>query len=191
MEQQKLHINNKPKQKTLDDFRETMFMLLQNKSFEEISVNEICTNANYPRATFYNYFPDKFHLLNYCWKWMFEMINVDLKDKNNETEICTIIFYGLYDFKKANLTAFKAILEHNQQFGYLFSSFRNFMNNQIANLFKNCSSPKFNDFPVEMLADHYGNALILVWKWCSIKNDNISKEIAYGYLKKLLGHLLD
>ena len=54
-------------QRTLEAFSGTMFELLSRKSFEEITVNELCQQSNYPRATFYNYFDDKYDLLNYCW----------------------------------------------------------------------------------------------------------------------------
>ena len=53
--------------RTLNDFMCTMFTMLSEKNFEEITGGELCKCANYPRATFYNYFDDKFDLLNYCW----------------------------------------------------------------------------------------------------------------------------
>lgn len=43
-------------------------MLLSEKSFEEITVGQLCEAAQYPRATFYNYFDDKYDLLGYCWQ---------------------------------------------------------------------------------------------------------------------------
>ena len=45
--------------RTLDAFRREMFSLLSEKPFEEITVGELCENAQYPRATFYNYFDGK------------------------------------------------------------------------------------------------------------------------------------
>ena len=44
--------------RTLNDFMCTMFTMLSEKNFEEITVGELCKCANYPRATFYNYFDD-------------------------------------------------------------------------------------------------------------------------------------
>jgi AcrR family transcriptional regulator len=54
-------------ERTLDAFSSTMFELLSAMSFNEVTVNGICEKSNYPRATFYNYFDDKYDLLNYCW----------------------------------------------------------------------------------------------------------------------------
>ena len=52
--------------RTLEAFSEKMFMLLSEKSFEEITVGQLCETAQYPRATFYNYFDDKYDLLHFC-----------------------------------------------------------------------------------------------------------------------------
>ena len=39
--------------------------LLQEKSFDKITVNDICERAMVHRATFYNHFNDKTDLVNY------------------------------------------------------------------------------------------------------------------------------
>ena len=49
---------NRFAERTLKDFSETLFSLVEKKKFEDITVNELCNACNYPRATFYNYFQD-------------------------------------------------------------------------------------------------------------------------------------
>ncbi|NHX22198.1 TetR/AcrR family transcriptional regulator, partial [Escherichia coli] len=39
--------------------------LLQTKSFEQITVQDLCANANVRRSTFYRHFNDKYDLLNH------------------------------------------------------------------------------------------------------------------------------
>jgi AcrR family transcriptional regulator len=51
----------KTKAKLLSAFKE----LLCKKSFEDITVNEICDAADVRRATFYKHFPDKYAFLKY------------------------------------------------------------------------------------------------------------------------------
>ena len=63
--------------RTLKDFSTTMFSLLEEKPFESITVLQICQIANYPRATFYNYFEDKYDLLEYCWSLIKDRIQLD------------------------------------------------------------------------------------------------------------------
>ena len=42
--------------------------LLNEKSFDEISISEICEGADVHRATFYKHFEDKTEFLNFCVK---------------------------------------------------------------------------------------------------------------------------
>jgi AcrR family transcriptional regulator len=51
----------KTKRKLLSTFR----TLIKEKSFEDITVNEICEAANVRRATFYKHFPDKLAFLKF------------------------------------------------------------------------------------------------------------------------------
>lgn len=62
--------------RTLSAFSMAMFQLLAVKSFEKISAGEICSKARFPRSTFYNYFDDKYDLLNYCWIALSEEIGL-------------------------------------------------------------------------------------------------------------------
>ena len=52
--------------RTLYSLQQSLLSLLSEKSFEEIAVGELCEKAMLPRATFYNYFDDKYDLLEYC-----------------------------------------------------------------------------------------------------------------------------
>lgn len=44
----------------------TMLELLEKKSFQKITVNDICQNAMVSRSTFYLHFEDKYQLLQHC-----------------------------------------------------------------------------------------------------------------------------
>jgi AcrR family transcriptional regulator len=45
---------------------DALFLLLEEKSFDEISVMDICDRAMVHRTTFYKHFEDKYHLLRFC-----------------------------------------------------------------------------------------------------------------------------
>lgn len=83
--------------RTLESFSLMMNKLISEKNFELITVNEICELCDYPRATFYNYFDDKYDLLNYCWYLLSERIQ--LSDFNNlpAEQLLHIYFDRLYD----------------------------------------------------------------------------------------------
>ena len=66
--------------RTLKILTLALTQLLQVKPFEKISVIDICEKALVPRATFYNYFDDKYDLLQYYWSTLREMLVPERKD---------------------------------------------------------------------------------------------------------------
>ena len=74
--------------RTLDALNGAMFLLLSEKSFEELTVGELCEQAQYPRATFYNYFDDKYDLLNYCWLSLAEKIGLSNTIMHRKMRCC-------------------------------------------------------------------------------------------------------
>lgn len=173
--------------RTLDALSGAMFFLLSEKSFEEITVGELCEQAQYPRATFYNYFDDKYDLLNYCWLSLAERIRLSEYHHAPENEMLYLFFDRIYAFTKQNNELISRVLSHNPEVGYMFSSFRNFLNGQMRQIFKDCPDALHKDIPNELLADHYSNILFLVWQWAATKDSACSKEQAHGYLKLLIG----
>lgn len=175
--------------RTLGAFSREIFVLLSEKSFEEITVGQLCEAAQYPRATFYNYFDDKYDLLGYCWQTLAEQ--VELRDYHHaeENEMLYLYFDRIYDFTKQNEAVIHEVLLHNSETGYMFSSFRNFLNNKMRFIFKSCPEAMQKDIPNELLADHYSNTLFLVWQWATIKKSDCTKEQARKYLCSLVGNL--
>ncbi len=172
--------------RTLSAFSKNMFLLLSEKPFEEITVGLLCEVAQYPRATFYNYFDDKYDLLNYCWQTLTDQIKLNEYHHTEENEMLYLYFDRIYDFTKQNENIITKILSHNSEIGYMFSSFRNFLNTQMRLIFKNCPSAKQKEIPNELLADHYSNTLFLIWQWTTIKNNKCTKQQAHEYLHYLI-----
>lgn len=172
--------------RTYTAFRTAMFTLLREKEFEIISAKEICETAGYPRATFYNYFADKYDLLNYCWNWLADQIHLEDHPLLPHEKALYIFSDRIFDFTKENFETIVKVLSHNSETGYMFSSFRNFMNEEMRRIFKACSYGDSDVIPQEIVADHYSNTLLLVWQWCCIKEKTCSKEQAHSYLKYLI-----
>ena len=69
--------------RTQEQLIASLVRLLADKSFEELSVSEICDNAQVHRATFYKHFNDKYEFLNFCF-------DNELSEKNS---VLTQFFY--------------------------------------------------------------------------------------------------
>ncbi len=175
--------------RTLEAFSREMFALLSIKSFEKITVGQLCEGAQYPRATFYNYFDDKYDLLDYCWQRLALQIGFDEYHHAAENEMLYLYFDRIYDFTKENEAVIRKVLSHNSEVGYMFSSFRNFLNHTMRLIFQDCPDAAQKDVPNELLADHYSNTLFLIWQWTTIKNANCTKGQAHNYLCTLVGLL--
>ncbi len=173
--------------RTLETFSTKLFDLLATKPFEEITINELCEQAKYPRATFYNYFDDKYDLLSYCFKTLTKKIGLDEYYHAENNQMLYLYFDRIYDFTLERKEIIQKILIHNNETTYMFSSFKIFSNNTMRNIFKNCTLINHN-IPSVLLCDHYSNTLILVWQYTTLKNAS-TKDEAHKYLELLIGNL--
>ncbi len=171
--------------RVLDSVGSAFFNLLTEKDFADISINEVCERSGYPRATFYNYFDDKYDLLNYLWYSVTKEINLeeyaDIAPKNR----LPIFFDRLYNLFDKWSDHIQRIIEHNQTDDYFMSSIRIYLNSQIKTICESCVEP-LHGIPSEMLAEHYANTLYLVMEWRFLKGNDTPKETLFGYLTTLL-----
>jgi AcrR family transcriptional regulator len=177
-------------QRTLDDFSTAMFHLIAEKSFDEINVNEICTLSNYPRATFYNYFDDKFDLLNYCWYVLSCEIKLDDFRELPKEQLLAIYLDRIYDLLSIKQKELDAILFNNGLSSSLTSSLRLYLQKRMREIFNvniEACAPKIRGrIPLKLLADHFSNTLLLILEWIFFKRNKISKQEAHAYLAYLL-----
>lgn len=173
-------------QRTLASFSTTMINLLSKEPFEKISVNKICNISNFPRATFYNYFDDKFDLVDYCWYVIAQEIEVDKVTELKSNKTLIIYFDRLYDVFKDNQPLLDNILLYNDFSGQLVNSFVNYFKNTVQEILEQSIDYSKTWLPVELMADHCSETVILVLKWIFLKRHDADKKLAHEYLEKLL-----
>ena len=177
------HKPNRGAERTISAIGRTFLELLQEQSFEKITIKEICTRANYPRATFYNYFEDKYDLLEFYFFYLLN--NLDLGDIDKNDFDVYAHFDKLYDFLSQYQDVIKSILKFNKQDGDLISYSRRYLRQFLLSFMK-----EFNigngDIPFELMSEYYSITLELIIKWTFIVEQPISKEEAKKYLKTFL-----
>ncbi|WP_446897067.1 TetR/AcrR family transcriptional regulator [Clostridium sp. LBM24168] len=99
-----------------------MLELLPNRSFEEITVNELCQQSNYPRAIFYNYFDDKYDLLNYCLYVLARQIHLEEYKNLDSEESLYILFDRTYDLIAVRQDMIQCILKFSSGENLLLSN---------------------------------------------------------------------
>ncbi|MFD0898106.1 TetR/AcrR family transcriptional regulator [Loigolactobacillus binensis] len=179
-------------QRTLAAFSTTMFELLAQKSFEQISVNEICQLSNFPRATFYNYFDDKYDLVNYCWYTLTQEIHLDDVQKITPEQAMTpkqalsIFFDRVYQLFTDHSQKLTEILKNNTLNGPMVVNFTDYVKLNMQEIIHNCLDLSMVPVPLELIADHYSNTVLLVLEWAFLRRENTTLADAHRYLEYLL-----
>ncbi|MBW3090568.1 TetR/AcrR family transcriptional regulator [Bifidobacterium miconisargentati] len=173
-------------QRTLDAFFEAITALLAKKPFADISVNELCERAGYPRATFYNYFEDRDDLLTYCWTALSKQADLaDLSSAAPEHRVDTALD-AMADLLESNAELLRAILRNNPPEGPLFSSLHGFIERQAREIIRSCIDRDRFTLPADLIADHYANTVMLVLDWAYLRGHALSRMQLHDYTHTLL-----
>lgn len=173
-------------QRTLDAFFGAMTTLLQTKSFADISVNELCEAAGYPRATFYNYFEDRDDLLNYCWIALAQQTDSANLASVESSQRVDVALDSMADLLESNANLLQTILQHNSPEGPLFSSMHTFIEQRAREIMAACIDRDRFSLPAELVADHYANTLMLVLDWAYLRGHTLDREQLHTYAHMLL-----
>jgi len=100
--------------KTRKVLRSTLIKLLEKDTIDNITVQEICRQANVNRMTFYKHFEDKYALMNDCFNEFSEVINTNMKTRYSSVaspeEYCYCLLSELSDFCMENKKFVKTVL---------------------------------------------------------------------------------
>lgn len=115
----------------LNGMSDALLELVSEQSLEQVRVNAICEHADYPRATFYNYFADKYDLLNHCWaRFAASMEPQDFEGASDGFHTLFDRFANLFD---RHSELMKAIFAHNGLDGALMRSLTSYLRHECAN----------------------------------------------------------
>lgn len=172
--------------RTLSSLTSTMFKLLESQPFETITVQELCKLSLIPRATFYNYFEDKYDLLNYCWFTLKLKTCPTVFNNTNYHEYLEIFISKWIDFLDLNKENVSLILKNNDLSHYLINSFRIYLTDSILSEIKSCSESYNFTIPYEIVAKHCANSVLTILEWKYISKNDSSKEELMHYLEILV-----
>ena len=172
--------------RTLLTLQQAMLALLCNKSFEEIAVGELCEKAMLPRATFYNYFEDKYDLLEYCFMTVREKLDNGCEDAGTCVNRMNVLMENCFDFLDQNFETVKEVLQNNRPNQYLINQMRFYLMSNMSEAFM--SNPDSHRFkvPQEMAANLYSQVILIILEWRYLDKKECSKKQAKEYLKQMV-----
>ena len=172
--------------RTLLSLQKAMQSLLCEKSFEEIGVGELCEKAMLPRATFYNYFDDKYDLLEYCFMAVRDRLDNGCREAGTCMKRMNTLMENCFDFLDQNKETVQAILKNNPPNLYLINQIRFYLLSNMSAAFKNNPDSHRFQVPQEMAANLYSQVVLIILEWKYLNKKDCSKAQAREYLELMV-----
>ena len=178
--------------RTLDAFSDALMAEVQQRAFEEVAVGVLCERAGYPRATFYNYWDDKYDLLNYVWTRLAAQVGLDEGTSVAHDDVLLVFFGRFSDVAECHADVIARICRANPPQGYLLGSLRVYLGGVVRGFFDRCAATGHAaclPVPCELVAEHLTNTVLLVLEWRFVRGALATREEAERCLGYLAGQL--
>ena len=179
--------------RTYDQLTDALIKLLAQKSFDDLTVLEICNQANVHRATFYKHFVDKHDFLNCCFKMKLAELELEKTDKDfsieQMNENCMKMIKKVISFIEDNKDfVFCVSFEHYS------SSFTNSLSDAIADFIieQIRSKASFSEklgYNLQLMAYYYSGAIVNLVRWWSTSENVCSKRMFIEFAKRKIDDL--
>ena len=177
--------------RTQEQLFKSLIKLLADKSFEDLSVSEICDNAKVHRATFYKHFNDKYEFINYCFDNELSKIEFDvpsaLPSAENIKENFMYFIKTTFEFISNNKALFSIVLskKFSVSLGASFTAaVHNYCLEKVELILPGTSKER-----AELFAAFYSNAFIGVVTHYAKNPDLYPLEEVYDFLENRVDEL--
>ncbi len=177
--------------KTYKQLLDAFLILMAEKSFEELSVSEICDKAQVHRATFYKHFKDKHEFLDFCFESYLSQIGFKASEETPSAENIKDSFMyfivRIFEYMTENKAIFKIICSDEYVYS-LGKSFTQAVNAFIAERIK-LIIPDVSEAKSQIFANFYSSAFIGLVKWYAINGTTQSLDDIYSFLEARVDEL--
>lgn len=179
--------------RTFNQLTEALFRLLAKKSFDEITVLEICNEADVHRATFYKHFIDKFDFLNSCLQMKLSRLKLNIENDDYSSELmrrsCLIMIEQVFDFVEENYLIIKGASSDKYSSSLnntLVDAISDFIN-ELVNCKEDISSKL--GIQTQMLSSYYAGAIVGLIKWWVMNKELCTKTEMLDFAKVKINDL--
>ena len=181
--------------RTYNQLTEALIKLLAQKSFDDLTVLEICNRANVHRATFYKHFVDKHDFLNCCFKMKLAELDFEKSDKDfsieQMNENCMKMIEKVLSFIEENKKFVSCVSSEHYS-----SSFTNSLSDAIADFIieQIRSKASFSEklgYNLQLMAYYYAGAIVSLTRWWSTSKNVCSKRMFLEFAKRKIDDLFN
>ena len=178
--------------KTKNNLYKGLLNLMENKTFEEIKVTDICNASLINRSTFYDHFSDKYELL----ASFIEDLKQELLEHLNKTkkvdnikEYYLELIRSLLEYIEKNINIYSSIAiikKNNNSIAYdmMFDASLEAVTKRLKEQYENKS-----EIPIEVISLFYVSGVIKVCTEAMKDAKKFSPDILMKYLKELIPNL--
>ena len=163
----------------------TFFLLLSKKSFEDITVREICRASLIPHSTFYNYFDDKYDVFRWAFYKTFYEYYPEMDLVMNHYDNIDLAAERVCDFMDQHKGMLRKVAAHNPPNGALYQLLKEVATEIGQILAGNCTRDKNFDFPYEVLFGTYINGFLEMFHQTFYQGKTYSREQIRNYMRDL------
>lgn len=170
---------------------DSLFKLLKEKSFDDISVIDLCDDAMINRATFYKHFNDKYEFVECIAKNTIQkMYTVNVVEKNlkNPIEIYHVIIERVIMFIDDNREIFRISLESNAS-GRLLNTLSDILYTYIRQLIQlTClgDGDEIDGVPVDLITAFINGGAVHIIRWWLFEGSDYSAEQIKQYIEQIV-----
>ncbi len=188
--------------RTLKALVEAMEQMLAKKDFEQIQIKEICDMSMIPRATFYNYFEDKYDLLDYVFHVEITPLLQGAaggaagtasgtgaeEGSSSYDPLCDHmqVIDVLLGSAEEHREELAAILRKNPVGGAFVRIYEAFFRKEVYQYIYACGIYEGYDIPRELMAQVTADVILDVYEWVYIKGNETPREEIDRYISKML-----
>lgn len=175
--------------RTLKSLNGALTELLTTKPLEKISIQELCDLAMISRGTFYNYFDDKYDLLNYNWKQI--QLEIDPQYTHNlelisYSEYIHLFLKNFIVYLSKERDTYQMILSNNSN-SIFSSNMYDYIDQQILLKLNNSKIHKNKEeIPLELLSSIYASTIIAVANWWIKSEEKYTEEDVYNFFTQMI-----
>ncbi len=177
--------------KTYKQLFKAFIELLTEKSFDELTVSEICNKAQVHRATFYKHFEDKYAYLNFVFESSLSEIElIGIQNDSTPQNIKDSFMYFIriiFEYVKKHKMIFEVVCseKHSLSLGSSFiSAIESYCFSNIQKVLPNNTKES-----LEIFSAFYANAFIGVVKWYAHSDGNYPLELLYDFFERRVDEL--
>lgn len=179
---------NPKKRKDLGTRRTLHFLLtafaslIAKNPFEKITVKQICDESYVPRATFYNYFEDKYDLLEYSCDVLIDQVSDNIVNWDASFSAVIDGMCELFDMVDSDGDLVRTMLANNPPEGILVQTFVNRVSYKLKAVILNSSGTEQSRFSPSLVSRLCANVMLLLLEYKISHIDTFTKEDATEFL---------